>query len=150
MFCTDHQLAAAEMLRVCRPGGRIALANWTPSEMIGQLFQLIGRYVPPPAGAASPSAWGNESRLLELFPASKARLQISRQHFVFRYASAQHWVDYFRSYYGPVQKAFDALPLERQAHLERDLHKLLQEHARATPRGLAATSEYVEVIATRL
>ena len=109
MFTPDQERAAAELVRVCRPGGRIGLANWTPEGFIGQMFKVVGRHVPPPAGIRSPLEWGTESRLNELFDSDVRRLSVHRRLFVFRYRSPEHWVETFRTYYGPTHKAFGAL-----------------------------------------
>ncbi len=113
MFAPDHQRTADEMLRVLRPGGRLGMANWTPESFIGQLFKLIGRHVPPPAGLQSPAAWGTESHCAALFGTRAAAMRCERRQFNFRYRSAAHFVQVFRDYYGPTQKAFAALAARR-------------------------------------
>jgi SAM-dependent methyltransferase len=148
MFTADQEKAAGELARVCRPGGKIGLANWTPGSMIGELFKLIGRYVPPPAGLKSPALWGTEERLRELFGGHLGAIAATRKQFVFRYRSARHWLDTFRTYYGPMVKTFAALPADRQAELERDLIALAQRHNRGGEDTLIAPSEYLEVVAT--
>ena len=149
MFTPNQEQAAQELLRVCRPGGTIGLANWTPESFIGQVFRTIGKYVPPPAGVKSPALWGSEQRLRELFGAGISELRINRRFFVFRYRSAQHWLQVFRTYYGPVLKAFAALDDEGQAGLARDLTELLQRFNQGGTDTLAVPSEYLEVVATR-
>jgi ubiquinone/menaquinone biosynthesis C-methylase UbiE len=148
MFVPDHQRTAAELQRVCRPGGRIALAAWTPQGFIGQLFQVIAKYVPPIPGVQSPLLWGTEAHLLDLFAGAKAVASTAR-HFAFRYRSAQHWVDVFRSFYGPVHKAFAALDAERQMALEADLLALLRRMDRGGGAGLVVPGEYLETVVTR-
>ncbi|HEX3170112.1 MAG TPA: class I SAM-dependent methyltransferase, partial [Burkholderiales bacterium] len=108
MFTPDHTKPAREMLRVVRKGGRIGLANWTPESFIGQLFKVIGRYIPPPTGLKSPALWGTEAHLTELFGQQAAAIHAVRKHFHFRYRSAAHWLQVFRDYYGPTHKAFSA------------------------------------------
>jgi SAM-dependent methyltransferase len=147
MFSANQEQAAAELLRVCRPGGRIALANWTPESFIGELFRTLARYNPPAPGIPSPMRWGSEQGLRTLFGAG-VQLRLTRRHFVFRYHSAEHWLDVFRSYYGPTVKAFEALDSERQAALADDILALLRRHHRGGP-GLAVPSEYVEVVLVR-
>jgi hypothetical protein len=136
------------MARVCRPGGRIGLANWTPEGFIGQLFKTLGKHLPPPAGVASPALWGTEAHLRTLFGAG-ARVAASKRIFNFRYRSAAHFIDVFRTWYGPVHKAFAALPGEQGAALERDLAALIESSNRAGPKSLVVPSEYLEVVVTR-
>lgn len=147
MFAPDQEQAAAEMARVVRAGGRIGLANWTPNGFIGQLFKTIGRHVPPPAGVRSPALWGTEARLGELFPG--CRVEASTQVFNFRYASAAHWLEVFRTYYGPTNRAFAALDAAGQAALEADLVALLERMNRGGSRALVVPSEYLEAVVTK-
>jgi SAM-dependent methyltransferase len=149
MFTPDQDRAAAEMARVCRPGGRIGLANWTPGGFIGELFKVIGRYVPPPAGLRSPALWGTKERLDELFGRKASSITTTRRDFNFRYRSAAHWVELFRTFYGPVNRAFLALDPPRQGELEADLLGLLGRFDRGGPAGLVVPSEYLEVVVTR-
>jgi ubiquinone/menaquinone biosynthesis C-methylase UbiE len=149
MFAPDQSRAAAELVRVCRPGGRIGLANWTPTGFIGRLFKTLGRHVPPAPGAQSPALWGLESHLETLFPRSTATLQITPRVFQFRYRSAAHFIDVFRTWYGPVHKAFAALAPDKAAALETDLTALLTEMNRAGPESLIVPSDYLEVVVTR-
>lgn len=146
MFTPNQERAASELARVCRSGGRIGLANWTPAGFIGELFKLIGRYIPPPTGVKSPSLWGTEERLRELFDANVGTLQAVRQNFVFRYRSPQHWLDTFRTYYGPVQKVFNAVGAAQQEALAADLIRLVQRFNRATDGAMVLPSEYLEVV----
>lgn len=148
MFAPDHARSAAEMLRVCRPGGRIGLANWTPEGFIGQLFRTLGRYVQPPAGALSPALWGTEAHLHEMFGAN-ATVAATRRSFNFRYRSAAHFIEVFRTWYGPVLKAFASLPEDKAAALERDLVALLDRLNVAGASSLVVSSEYLEVVVTR-
>ena len=148
MFAPDHERAAAELSRVCRPGGRIGLANWTPSGFLGQLFRLIGRYVPPAAGVSSPLLWGTEAHIAELFP-GVTRIEHTVRNFAFRYRSAGHWVDVFRTFYGPVHMAFMSLDADRQAALEADLIELLRSLDRGGADGLVVPGEYLETVITR-
>ncbi|MBC7731567.1 MAG: class I SAM-dependent methyltransferase [Bacteriovorax sp.] len=149
MFTPDQDKAAAELLRVCRPGGRIGMANWTPDGFIGQLFKTIGRHVAPPAGVKPPSAWGTEARLKELFPPAVASVAITPRVFNFRYRSAAHFVEVFRMWYGPTHKAFAALPTDKAAALEADMFELLTRMNRAGDASLVVPSEYLEVVVTR-
>ena len=149
MFTPDHALAAAELARVCRPGGRIGLANWTPDGFIGQVFKTLGRHLPPPAGAQSPSLWGVESHLRTLFGERAAAIAVTPRQFAFRYRSAAHFIEVFRTWYGPTHKAFAALPAEGAAALERDLTELLNRLNRAGSGSLVVPSDYLEVVITR-
>ena len=149
MFAPDHAKSAAEMLRVCRPGGRIGMANWTPEGFIGQLFKTLGRHLPPPAGVQSPSLWGTEAHLRSLFGDQAASIEATRRLFNFRYRSAAHFIEVFRTWYGPVLKAFASLPPDKAAALEQDLSELLNRQNRAGPGSLVVPSEYLEIVITR-
>ena len=149
MFTPNQEQAAHELLRVCRPGGKIGLANWTPEGFIGQVFRTIGKYVPPPAGVKPPALWGSEQRLRELLGDGISELKTTKRIFVFRYRSAEHWLQVFRTYYGPMLKAFAALDDVGQAGLADDLTELLQRFNQGGTATLAVPSEYLEVVATR-
>jgi ubiquinone/menaquinone biosynthesis C-methylase UbiE len=146
MFTPNQEQAASELVRVCESEGMIGLANWTPAGFIGELFKLIGRYLPPPAGVKPASLWGTEERLRELFGERFASLETTRKHFVFRYRSPQHWLDTFRTYYGPMQKSFSALNAAQQSSLASDLIQLAQRFNRATDGTMVVPSEYLEVV----
>ncbi|MDR7270409.1 ubiquinone/menaquinone biosynthesis C-methylase UbiE [Pelomonas saccharophila] len=148
MFAPDHATSAREMLRVVRPGGRIALANWTPEGFIGQLFKTLGKHLPPPAGLRSPALWGSEAHITALFGPSASDLRVERKHFNFRYRSAEHFLQVFKTYYGPTHKAFAALGDEAGAALERDILALTKEHDIGGGRGLVVPSEYAEIVVT--
>ena len=149
MFAPDHARAAHEMARVCRPGGRIGLANWTPEGFVGRLFKVLGRHVPPPPGVQSPSLWGVESHLRELFADCAASIDIVPRRFNFRYRSAAHFIDIFRDWYGPVHKAFASLPADKASALERDMTELLGELNLGGSGSLIVPSEYLEIVITR-
>jgi SAM-dependent methyltransferase len=149
MFTPDQPKAAAEMLRVCRPGGRIGLSNWTPDGFIGQVFKTLGRHLPPPPGVQPPSRWGVVSHLETLFGPSAASIQATPMMFNFRYRSAAHFIEVFRTWYGPVHKAFAALPADSAIALERDLAELLNRMNRAGTDALVVPSEYLEIVITR-
>ncbi len=148
MFAPNHEKSASEMMRVCRRGGKIGLANWTPESFIGKVFKTIGKYVPPAPGVQSPALWGSKAHLDTLFKGSVAVATQSR-HFVFRYKSAQHWLDIFRTYYGPMVKAFAAIDAPAQKALEADLLALLDSGNIARDGTLVLPSEYLEVVVTR-
>lgn len=147
MFTPDQQKAASEMARVCKPGGKIGLANWTPEGFIGQLFKTIGKYVPPAAGLKSPSLWGTQARLEELFGAT-AKVQTTSRNFNFRYTSPAHFVEVFRTWYGPMNKTFAALAADadKQAAFQSDLLGLLEKGNRSQDKTLVLPSEYLEVV----
>jgi ubiquinone/menaquinone biosynthesis C-methylase UbiE len=148
MFAPDHARSSSEMLRVCRPGGRIGLASWTPEGFIGQLFRVVSKHVPPPAGVKSPLLWGTREHLQSLF-AGAASMSHTVREFAFRYESAEHFVDVFRTFYGPTYKAFAALDANGQAALEADLLALLKRCARPAAAGLVVPGEYLETVITR-
>jgi SAM-dependent methyltransferase len=149
MFSPDQAQAASELARVCRSGGRIGLANWTPTGFIGEMFKTLGRRLPPPAGVLPPSLWGVEGHLQSLFAGRAASIAANRRIFNFRYRSPAHFIDVFRTWYGPVHKAFLALPEADATALENDLTQLLSRLNRAGPTSLVVPSEYLEVVITR-
>lgn len=146
MFTPDHRKTADEMLRVVRRGGRIGLANWTPEGFIGQLFKVIGRYVPPPAGLQPPALWGTEPHIVQLFGREAADIRSERKHFNFRYQSPAHWIEVFRNYYGPVHKAFGALDAAGQKRLRADITALLERLNVGGSGSLVVPGEYLEVV----
>jgi SAM-dependent methyltransferase len=149
MFTPNQEQAATELMRVCRSGGKIGLVNWTPESFVGHMFRTIGKYIPPAPGVKPPSLWGTEGRLRELFGDGISELSVTKRHFVFRYRSAEHCLDTFRTYYGPMYKAFAALDAAQQASLARDLLDLLERFNTGGSETLTVPSEYLEVIATR-
>lgn len=149
MFTPNQEQAASELARVCKSGGKIGLANWTPSGFVGELFKVIGRYIPPPAGVKPASLWGTEERLRELFGESIGTLDTDRKNFMFRYRTPQHWLETFRTYYGPTQKAFGALSAAQQESLAADLIRLVQQFNRAADGAMVVPGEYLEVVIKR-
>lgn len=149
MFTPNQEEAASELARVCKPGGRIGLANWTPESFIGQVFKTIGRYIPPAPGLKSPALWGTKARLEELFGKNAQEIRTTRRDFTFRYRSPMHWIDVFRTYYGPLNKTFGALDAEKQADFTRDLIVLMESRNRSRDRTLVLQSEYLEVVIVR-
>ena len=147
MFTPDQETSAREASRVVRSGGRIGLANWTPDGFIGQLFKTLGQHVPPPAGVRSPALWGTVPRLVELF--SGHDVQATKQVFCFRYKSAGHWMETFRTYYGPTNRAFASLDTAKQAALESDIVELLELMNRGGRNSLVVPSEYLEAVVTK-
>jgi ubiquinone/menaquinone biosynthesis C-methylase UbiE len=148
MFAPDHQRSAHELARVCRPGGRIGLACWTPTGFLGDMFRTIAKHVPPVPGVQSPLLWGTDAHVRALFPAV-AKIEHTPRTFAFRYKSAEHFVDVFRTFYGPTHKAFLALDPAGQAALEADLLALLRSADRGGAGGLVVPGEYLETVITR-
>jgi len=146
MFTPQHERPAQEMLRVVRSGGRIGLANWTPEGFIGELFKVIGAYLPPPAGLKSPALWGTRPYLAELFGPMSADIAVQTREFTFRYRSPEHWIEVFRTKYGPVLKAFEALDPAGKASLAGDLAALIARFNRATDGTMVAPATYLEVV----
>jgi len=148
MFAPDHAKSSKEMARVCRPGGRIGLANWTPEGFIGQMFKTLGRHVAPPPDVLPPARWGTEAHLHALFDDTASEIEVTRRHFSFRYRSPAHFIEVFRTWYGPVHKAFAALG-EKGAELDRDLTELLSSLNVGGKDSLVVPSEYLEIVIRR-
>jgi SAM-dependent methyltransferase len=149
MFTPNQDKAASELARVCKPGGKIGLANWTPESFIGHLFKTIGKYIPPAPGVKSPALWGTKARLEELFAETAQEIRTTGLEFVFRYRSPGHWIEIFRTYYGPMNKTFGALGVEKQAAFTGDLLALMEARNRSGDRTLVLPSEYLEVVIER-
>lgn len=149
MFTPDQEKAAAELARVCKPGGKIGLANWTPESFIGQVFKIIGKYIPPAPGVKSPALWGTKERLQELFGSTAQEIHATTRQFTFRYRSPEHFLDVFRTYYGPMNKAFGALDGEKQAAFAKELLALMESRNRSGDETLVLPSEYLEVVIKR-
>ena len=149
MFAPDQETSARELLRVCRSGGKIGLANWTPESFIGRLFKVIGKYVPPAPGLSSPALWGTRKHISTLFGAEAACIDFSECSFAWRYKSAEHWLDVWRSTYGPLQKAFDNLSEDDKERLAEDLIALIEECNAAEDGTMVVYSEYLEIIVTK-
>jgi SAM-dependent methyltransferase len=148
MFAPDHAQAAAELLRVCRHGGTIALASWTPDGFIGELFRMVAAHVPPPAGLRSPMLWGTEAHLRNLFGDAICSLEVEERTFTFRFRSPEEFVDFFRTWYGPTVKAFAALEGEARDALQQDLVALATRHDRLSGAGaVAIPATYLEAVA---
>ena len=149
MFAPAHETAAAELIRVCRPGGRIGLASWTPDGFVGQLLRTVGRFVPPLPGLRSPALWGDPAHVAALV-GDRARIVASeRRMFAFRYSSAEHFVDFFRAWYGPTHMAFRALAPARQDELAAEIAALARRFDRGDGRRLTAAGEYLELVLER-
>jgi len=146
MFTADHDKAAAELLRVCKSRGKIGLANWTPQGFIGQVFKTLGQYIPPPAGAKSPATWGMRERITEMFGRGSESIRIEARNFVFRYRSPEHFIEIFKTYYGPMLKAFGALDETKQKALKNDLLTLIGRLNKADDGTMVVPSEYLEIV----
>lgn len=145
MFTPQHEKPAQEMLRVCRSGGKIGLANWTPDSFIGGLFKIIGWYLPPPLGLKSPALWGTKEHLVALF-GQEATIHAEKRNFTMRYRSDEHWIETFRTHYGPVLKAFDALDPIQQKALHVDIKALIAQHNQARDGTMVVASEYLQAV----
>ena len=146
MFTANHDKAAVELLRVCKPKGRIGMANWTPDGFIGQVFKTLGKHLPPPPGAKSPALWGSRARLDEMFGGGAASIDAQPKNFNFRYRSAEHFMDVFKTYYGPMLKAFGALDESKRSHLHDDLVALIARMNKASDGTMVVPSEYLEIV----
>jgi ubiquinone/menaquinone biosynthesis C-methylase UbiE len=149
MFSPDQDRTAAEMVRVCRSGGRIGLANWTPEGFIGQMFKTIGKYLPPPTGIKSPAVWGTREWMQTTFGTAASAIIAEPRHFNFRYRSAQHFLDVFRTYYGPMLKAFETLEEAGRKALTRDIIDLVRRFDTSNDETMVVPSEYLEVVITK-
>ena len=149
MFAADQEKAAAELLRVCKPGGRIGMANWVPDSGVGQMFMTVAKHAPPPPGVKPPLLWGTEERLRELFGDGVSELRVERRPSRQTFRSADHWLDFFRTYFGPTKVAFERVGPEGAAALEADLRDYLKSVNTAGDRALVIEPEYLQVVATR-
>lgn len=149
MFTPDQDKAASELARVCKPGGRIGLANWTPESFIGQLFKTIGKYIPPAPGMKSPALWGTKARLEELFGRAAKEIRTASRAFTFRYRSPEHWIEVFRTYYGPMNKTYGALDAAKQGAFTQDVRALIARDNRSGDGTMVLPCEYLEVVVER-
>ncbi len=149
MFTPNQAQSASELARVCKRGGRIGLANWTPEGFIGQVFKTLGKYLPPPAGAKSPALWGTRAALDEMFGSQAGSIRAEPRMFNFRYRSPEHFLDVFKTFYGPVLKAFAALDATSQQNLHNDLYALIVRMNKSGDATMVVPSEYLEVVITK-
>jgi SAM-dependent methyltransferase len=149
MFTPNQDKAASEMIRVCKSGGKIGLASWTPAGFIGNMFKTLGQHLPPPAGVKSPALWGTGERISEMFGSSAASIVAEKRNFVMRYRSPEHFVEIFSTFYGPVLKALAALDDQKRKALVADLLALIGRFNRADDGTMVVPSEYLEVVVTR-
>ncbi len=149
MFTADHDRAASELMRVCRPGGKVGMANWTPDGFIGQMFKVIGKHVSPPPGAKSPALWGTRAQIDEMCGGEASAIAAETRSFVFRYRSPQHFIDVFRRFYGPMLKAFGALDETGQMMLAKDITDLIGRFNKADDGTMVVPSDYLEIVVTK-
>lgn len=150
MFAPRPEVVSSELVRVCKPGGRIAMANWTPAGFIGQMFKVTGKHVPPPPNMPSPIKWGDEETVRERLREGISDLKITPRMCTFKFpVPPAEVVEFFRTYYGPTQRAFGALDEAGQAALRKDLEQLWSDNNKATDGTTDVESEYVEIVATR-
>jgi SAM-dependent methyltransferase len=149
MFAPDHEQVARELVRVCRPGGKIGMTNWTPEGFLGDFFRTMGKHVPPPAGVRSPMLWGSEAHLLTIFGDGIVELTATRRMFVWRKSSPRAWINFMRTFYGPTLKAFDSLDGAAQDALIADLEALIRSYNVASDGTMEVHAEYLEVVAVR-
>jgi hypothetical protein len=149
MFTPNQERAAAEMIRVCRLGGKIGMANWTPDGFIGQLVKTLGKHVAPPAGVKSPALWGTRAGIEELFKGQASVIGVEHRAFAFRYRSPHHFLPAFRTHYGPVLKSFDNLGAAAQVALERDILALISQFNRSGDGTMVVSNEYLEIVIVR-
>jgi SAM-dependent methyltransferase len=149
MFAADQEKAAAELLRVCKPGGRIGMANWVPDGGVGKMFMTIAKHAPPPPGVNSPLLWGTEERLRELFGDEVSDLRLERRKSRQAFRSADHFLDFFRTYFGPTKVAYERVGPEGEEALTADFRAYLEESNVAGDRALVLEPEYLQVVATR-
>jgi len=149
MFAADQEKAAAELLRVCKPGGRIGMANWTPDSGVGKMFMTVAKHAPPPPGVKPPLVWGTEEGLRELLGDGIGELRIERRPARQAFRSADHFLEFFRTYFGPIKVAFERVGPDGEAALEADLRSYLEESSIGDERALVVEPEYLRVVATR-
>ena len=148
MFAPDQEKTAAELARVVKTGGRIGIVAHTPDGFIGNLFKVIGKHVPPPAGLRSPIQWGTEARLRELFIGKIADLKAEKRFYTFRDRSPEHFIEYWRSFYGPTLKAFESVGESGRPALEADMLELIGRFNSAQDGTMVVPSEYLETVIT--
>jgi ubiquinone/menaquinone biosynthesis C-methylase UbiE len=150
IFAPDPDKTASEMARVCRPGGKIAMANWTPDSLLGELFRLLARYSPPGSRVDAPVEWGDQAILAKRLGPYVTDLRIQRQAVHLRAHSPEHWVDFMRTYFGPAIEAFaHSSSPAAQKELEGEMTALMREHNIATNGTALGVSEYLAVVGIR-
>ena len=149
MFAPHQEKVAQELLRVCRSGGRIGMANWVPDSFVGEQFRMMSGYLPTPPNLKSPMLWGREDRLRELFGAKISSLKTIRKTFVFRFLSAEHWLEFHQTHFGPMVKTLELLKDAEREKLSRELLALVKRHNRSGDETAIIPSDYLEVVAVK-
>ncbi|MDX6600932.1 MAG: hypothetical protein QOF13_134 [Solirubrobacterales bacterium] len=149
MFAPEHEKTAAELLRVSKPGGRIGMANWVPDGGVGKMFMTIAKHAPPPPGVSSPLLWGTEDHLREVFGDGVSDLRVDRRKSRQTFRSADHFLEFFRTYFGPTKVAYERVGPDGEAALTADMKAYLEEYNTAGDRALVLEPEYLQVIAQR-
>jgi len=149
MFAPDQAQVAKELIRVCKPVGKIGLSNWTPDSFIGELFKVIGKFIAPPPGISSPALWGSEAFIHAHFSSDTESIAMTEREFHFVYQSPQHWLDVFRRFYGPTHKAFEAFDENKQRELAGEILELIGRFNQAQDGTMRVPSTYLEVVAVR-
>lgn len=149
MFAPDQETVAREMLRVCRSGGRLGMANWTPDSAVGDIFRTVGKRVPPPPGVRPAVAWGSEETVTELLGPGCRELRCTRRTCAWRFPSAAHCLAYFQDWYGPVVAAFATVGTDGRDVFEAELRDVFERHNLATDGTLAMEVAYLEVVGVR-
>jgi ubiquinone/menaquinone biosynthesis C-methylase UbiE len=149
MFAPNQERAAGELLRVCRSGGRIGMANWTPDGSVGHLFKTVASHVPPPPGVTPPVLWGTEAHVRELFGDGISSLEARKREVMFRFFSAEQYLEFFRTYFGPIKTALERLDEDGQKAFAADVKDELERFNVRGERALVFPGEYLEVVATR-
>ncbi len=148
MFAPDHRKAASELLRVCRSGGTIAMNNWTPEGLVGQMFKIVAGG-PPPPGIQPPSLWGTEDHVYEMFGDGVSEVRFKRRMYNQRFRSFDHFFEFFRAWFGPMKMAWDNSDEANRERLEREMRELMEGANISGGEALVAPAEYLEVVATR-
>lgn len=150
MFAPNQEKAAGEMLRVCKPGGKIGMANWTPDGFLGEMFKLPGKYIPKPPGLDPPVLWGTKERIQELFGGGSADIQVNPRQVVFRYLSVDHYIDFMRTHFGPTKITFEKLDPDKQNEYAEEMRGVLRSfHRGEGEKPIQVPSDYLEVVVTK-
>jgi len=146
MFAPDHEKAAQELLRVCKPNGKIGLANWSPEGFWGEIFRLRGKYIPPEENLKPPGEWGTEQRIKELFENHTSEIKINKRTALFRYKSVEHFIEFFKTYFGPILKTFEALDEQQQNQYQKDIEQKVIQFNQSGDNTVVIPAEYLEIV----